>query len=114
MERMGTAEIEVPAGRFSTTHYQSERFGMTEHWIDGDGTIVRWASERGTFRWDLSRYPSGEPLERSTRRLRQGCTGSPRCPAVRRVPCLGHSRSMRRGVFGSSLPKSSRSGLAAS
>ena len=72
VERMGTAEIEVPAGRFSTTHYQSERFGMTEHWIDGDGTIVRWASERGTFRWDLSRYPSGEPLERSTRPIAAG------------------------------------------
>ena len=63
IERVGAEEIEVPAGRFRTTHYRSERFGWTDHWVDERGTLVRWRSEGGTYRWDLEHYPSPDPAE---------------------------------------------------
>jgi hypothetical protein len=58
VEKLGREEIDVPAGRFWTTKYRSERFGATHHWIDDSGTVIRWASENDTFRWDLERYPA--------------------------------------------------------
>ena len=72
IERMGSEEIQVPAGKFWTTRFESERFGTTQHWIDGRGTLVRWASENEAFRWDLSRYPSAKPLTRITRPVASG------------------------------------------
>jgi hypothetical protein len=72
VERLGTEEIDVPAGRITTTRYQSERFGATQHWVDEKGTLIRWASENDRFRWDLTRAPSEEPLPRKTRRLASG------------------------------------------
>jgi hypothetical protein len=72
VERAGTEEIEVPAGRFRTTFYRSERFGTTHHWVDARGTLIRWSSEKGQYRWELERYPSPEPLPRQSRPVARG------------------------------------------
>lgn len=58
VERLGREQIEVPAGRFWTTKYRSERFGETHHWVDEKGVVVRWVSEGDEYRWDLESYPA--------------------------------------------------------
>jgi hypothetical protein len=72
VERVGREPIEVPAGRFDATHYRTERFGSTDHWIDDQGTLIRWRSEGGTYRWDLERYPSTAPLVRAGTQVASG------------------------------------------
>lgn len=64
VQRLAEETIDVPAGRFRATHYRSERFGPTDHWVDANGTLIRWVSEDGAYRWDLDRYPSSDPPER--------------------------------------------------
>ena len=44
-ERLADEDVEVPAGRFHAHHYRTERFGPTDHWVDSQGNLVRWASE---------------------------------------------------------------------
>jgi len=67
VERLGSEPIEVPAGRFSTTKYRSERFGSTHHWIDESGTLICWASEGNEYRWELESYSEGEGTVVSSR-----------------------------------------------
>jgi hypothetical protein len=72
VERLGTEQIEVPAGVFDAEHYQSERFGTTSHWLDENRVTLCWASESDTYRWELERYPAPEPLPRQTETVATG------------------------------------------
>jgi hypothetical protein len=84
VERLGREEVDVPAGHFQATHYRSERFGRTDHWIDDHGTVIRWASEQGTYKWDLERYPSAAPLENHSTVVADGAyrvTSAPNQPS---------------------------------
>jgi hypothetical protein len=72
VEHRGEQDIEVPAGKFHAHHYVSERFGSTHHWVDEQGVVLRWSSENDTYRWDLERYPSMDPLPRKTRAVASG------------------------------------------
>ena len=72
VERLRREEIQVPSGRFLTTVFRSERFGPTHHWVDEQGTLVRWSSEQDAYRWELERYPAPDPLAREARALASG------------------------------------------
>lgn len=64
VNRLGPESIVVPAGTFQATHFTSERFGTTHHWLDHRGDCIRWLAEDGRRSWELEVEKRPFPLPR--------------------------------------------------
>ncbi len=64
IEKLEKEVIRVPAGEAEANRFRTERFGATHHWVDDDGTLLRWSSENDTYRWELEHFPTKDLLPR--------------------------------------------------
>ncbi len=65
IEKLEKETIRVPAGEAEANHFRTERFGATHHWVDDEGTLLRWSSENDTYRWELQHFPTKDLLPRA-------------------------------------------------
>lgn len=72
VERKAPEKLQFATGEHLATPYRVTRFGDTHHWLNQDGTLLRWVSEGGHARWELERGPEPSPPERSVSPVAKG------------------------------------------